>query len=325
MAYAQFDLVQAVDYNNLVNGDPAGSPKPLNLTWGTGAGSAGYGQTAEANVAVGETVTASKWAGLVNKTANVASHQGSSITNVTAPVTGGIVTFLSAIPGTQEIPGNLNTIHSNRLNALAQSSPGSTTATRTENWSNSVTFVFTATFSNGPDAARYFFNAGGQLKITVSHSDTSNPQNQIANTLASNMGTIVISAMSGSATATIATVPYTGVTRIDGTGTPEILDTTSGYYSLSTAIDPKIIFRQKISGGTYNNSLIEVGIASNGTQGSNGDAGSVLTIGSRINIDPDDAVLSGSTSSTLLVVYPSTTFIDNTWGTVDVTTQVIVE
>ena len=107
MAYAQFGLIQATDFNTLVGGNPTATANTLNATWATGSGTAGYGQTAVANVTVGATVAASSWNSLVTNTANSATHQGSSITSVTAPTAGATVTFLSAVPT------NLQTIYTN--------------------------------------------------------------------------------------------------------------------------------------------------------------------------------------------------------------------
>jgi len=94
MSYAQFGTIQASDYNTLVGTNPNTSSGTLNTVWSTGGTAAGYGQTAEGTVAVGDTVTAAKWANLITKTANTAAHQGSSITAVTAPVSGNTITFL---------------------------------------------------------------------------------------------------------------------------------------------------------------------------------------------------------------------------------------
>ena len=98
MTYAQYGLVQAADYNALTGGPSSTTANTLNVTWATGTGNAGYGQTAEGNVAIGDSVTADKWANLVNKTSNSATHQGSTISSVSAPVAGGTVTYVSAIP-----------------------------------------------------------------------------------------------------------------------------------------------------------------------------------------------------------------------------------
>ena len=67
MSYASGGLIEATDYNTLVGGNPVTSSGKLNTVWATGGSTAGYGQTALANVSVGQTVAASEWADLVNK------------------------------------------------------------------------------------------------------------------------------------------------------------------------------------------------------------------------------------------------------------------
>ena len=196
MSYAQYGTIQASDYNALVGGDPVTTSGTLNTVWATGGSTAGYGQTALANVAVGQTVAASEWANLVNKTANSATHQGTTITAVSAPVVGGTITYLSAIPT------NLTTIYAPRLNAATQGTTVANTATYGSTWSTQITFTHTISFANG-DAARYFFNSGGQLKITCSNPNNTSGINLLLNNLASNVGTVVLSAPS-SGTASIA-------------------------------------------------------------------------------------------------------------------------
>ena len=185
MSYAQFGQIQASDFNTLVGANPGSTINVLNTTWATGAASAGYGQTAEGNVTTGDVITATKWANLVNKTASAATHQGSSITSVTAPVAGGVITYLSAIPT------NLTTIYTNKLNAATQSSTTSNAVVSGATWSSIATFTHTATFANG-DAARYFFNSGGQLAITCAHANNTAGINLLLNNLCSNVGTVVM-------------------------------------------------------------------------------------------------------------------------------------
>ena len=95
MSYAQFASIDASDFNTLAGGNPTTTAGTLNAVWATGGGTNGYGQTALANVAAGNTVAATgQWATLVANTASAATHQGSSITAVTAPVAGGTITYL---------------------------------------------------------------------------------------------------------------------------------------------------------------------------------------------------------------------------------------
>ena len=226
MTYAQFGTVQAADFNTLVGGNPTTTANTLNATWATGGSTAGYGQTALANVSAGNAVLATSWATLVSNTANAASHQGSSITSVSAPVAGGTITFLSAIPT------NLQTVYSNRLNAATQGSTTANTVTTGSTWSQIATWTHTATFANG-DAARYFFNSGGQLKLTMSHPNGSGI-NLLFNNLASNVGTVVMSAPS-SGSITVAGTSYNGITKIGGGGNSPTISQNSGYYAMTTS------------------------------------------------------------------------------------------
>lgn len=307
MSYAQFGLIEATDFNNLVGGNPVTSSGRLNTVWATGGTNAGYGQTPVANVAVGGTVTASDWANLVNRTANSASHQGTSITSVTAPSAGGTVTFLSAIPT------NLTTIYNSRLNAAAQGSTTSNTATYSTTWSSALTFTHTATFANG-DAARYFFNAGGQLAITCSH-PSGTGINLLLNNLASNIGTVVLSSPT-SGTVTIAGLSYNGITKVGGGGNAPTTSPNTGYYALTTS--NATVFTQTASTGPsgYLSTFIRVLVRSNGTQGSNGDAGSVITISTIWDEVPDGLTAAANSATTLTVRPPATTQIANTWGAI---------
>lgn len=307
MTYALYGTVQATDYNDLIGTNPNTTSGKLNTVWSTGGGTAGYGQTAISTISAGNSVTSTQWATLVNTTASAASHQGSTITSVTAPVSGGTITYLSAIPT------NLTTIYTNRLNASAQGSTTSNTATRGTTWSDSLTFTHTATFANG-DAARYFFNAGGQLAITVSHpSGTS--ANLLFNNLASNVGTVVLSAPS-SGSITVSSTSYNGVSKIGGGGNAPTISPNNGYYALTTS--NANVFTQTASTGpsSYLSSFIRVIVKSNGTQGSNSDAGSIITIFTVWDEVPNGLTVSSGSATTLTARPPSITNIANTWGTI---------
>jgi hypothetical protein len=307
MSYAQFGTIAASDYNGLVGTNPNTTGGTLNTVWSTGGTSAGYGQTAEATVAVGDSVTATKWANLINKTASSATHQGTSISAVSAPVTGGTITYLSAVPT------NLTTIYNSRLNAATQGATGSNAIAYGSSWLNAITFTHTATFANG-DAARYFFNSGGQLKITCAHAATSGAGNLLFNGLASNVGTVVMSAPT-SGTITIASTSYNGITKVGGGGGAPTISTNSGYFAMTTS--NANVFTQLAGGATaYVNSFIRVIAKSNGTQGSNGDAGSVVTLYTVWDEVPDGLTVGSGSTVTVTAVAPETTNLANTWGTI---------
>lgn len=314
MSYAQYGLIQATDFNTFVGGNPTTTANTLNAVWATGGSTAGYGQTAVANVAAGNTVVATgQWNALVSNTASAATHQGSSITSVTAPTAGGTVTYLSAIPT------NLQTIYSNRLNAATQGGTTANTATYGSTWSAALTFTSTATFANG-DAARYFFNAGGQLKMTVAH-PSGTGINLLFNNLASNVGTVVMSAPA-TGTVTIASTSYPGIAKVGGGGNAPTVSANVGYYALTTA--NATVFTQTASTGPsgYLSTFIRMIAKSNGTQGTNGDAGSVITIYTIWDEVPDGLVVSTGSATTITAVPPESTNIANTWGTITLATTV---
>tara|TARA_Y100000385_G_scaffold177571_1_gene183628 strand:- start:6558 stop:7511 length:954 start_codon:yes stop_codon:yes gene_type:complete len=307
MSYAQNGLIEASDFNTLVGANPETAANKLNTVWATGGTTAGYGQTAVSQVADGDTVIATgQWNALVANTASAAAHSGSSITSVTAPTSGGTVTYLSAIPT------NLTTIYTNRRNAASVGSTSSSTATRSSSWENGLTFTHTVTFASG-DAARYFFNAGGQIKMTASH-PTGSGINLLFSDLASNAGTLVQSAPN-SGTVSIAGVNYSGISRVGGGGNTPTIDANKGYFGLSTS--NATVYTQTASSGPsgYLSSFIRYITKSNGAQGSNGDTGSVVTIYTIFDEIPNELVASSGTAVTLTLQAPETTNLSASWGT----------
>ena len=306
MTYAQYGTIAASDYNTLVGGDPVTSSGTLNAVWATGGTNTGYGQTAEANVAVGDSVTATKWANLVTKTANSASHQGTAISSVTAPAAGGTVTYLSAIPT------NLTTIYTSRLNAATQGSTTANTATRASTWQAALTFTHTVTFANAA-AARYFFNAGGQLKVTCSHANTATSINTLYNGLASNIGTVALSSpITGSIT--VNSVSFNGITKVGGGGNSPTISTNTGYYALTTS--NANVFTQLASTGPsgYLSSFIRIIAVSNGSPGA------TVTIYTVWDEVPDGLTVGTGSATTVTIVAPETTYLPTaSWGTPTVT------
>lgn len=311
MTYAQFGTIQATDYNTLLGPSSGSVPSNnFNPVWASGQGAYGYGQTALANVTAGTSVAATTWANLVNRVSNSASHQGTSITSVTAPVTGGTITYLSALPT------NITTVGTAPWKAAAQGSTTANTATYGSTWSQALTFTHTVTFSSG-DQARYFFNTGGQIKMTVAH-PSGTGIDLLFNNLASNTGTVVISSVT-SGTTVISGVTYSGITKVGGGGNSPTIDATKGYYGLS--ISNATVFTQTASTGpaSYLSTFIRYIVKTNGAQGSLGDTGSVLTIYTIWDEVPDGLTVSTGSATTCTVQFPSTTYLSNTWSSVTVT------
>src|ERR1035437_3844203 len=252
MTTATGSLILATDYNSYVGGNPTTTATALNATWATGGNTAGYGQTALANVATAALVSAAEWASLTGKIGNCGSHQGSSgsFVSITTPVSGATVSA-SGAANIANIATNISTIYSNKLNSAAQGSTAGYANTRSGTWLNVSTSTHTMTFDSA-DKARFFFNAGGQLLMTFSH-PTGSAIDNIINAIGTNMGTVVLSApASGSITAG-GVAGYSGITKVGGTNTPAptVLSTNSGYYGLSNGSNVSVFTQDAAGTGGY--------------------------------------------------------------------------
>jgi hypothetical protein len=220
------------------------------------------------------------------------------------------------------LSGELMDAANNRGNAVANGTQftswtgtnSKTAATSGSPWS--ITFTNTVTFASA-DAARYFFNAGGRIKIDVSKTSTGatgDPEwNDLANTLC---GDIFITG--GDYSQTIAGAVYTGTTKVGGTGTPNTLATTTGWFDLGAGSAATIVYKQFADTAPYTSNFIQHSIAKN--------AGSttltITTLWSASDGDPitGGTAASGATPGTApctIVTYfpPSTNNLTNTWGT----------
>jgi hypothetical protein len=313
MTYSAGQLIEATDYNGFVS-TTAGAN--VNNVWSTGSGDAGWGQSAVATVSPAGTITATQWATLVNTISSMASQTGTTITSRVAPVAGNTIEILAALNT------DLTNITANRQNAVANGTQftgwtgtnSKTAATSGATWT--ITFVNTVTFASA-DAARYFFNAGGRIKIDVSKTatgDLGDPEwNDLANTLC---GDIFITG--GTATQTIAAANYTGTTKVGGTGTPNILLTGTGFNDLAAGAAATIVYKQFADTAPYTANFIQHSIA----KGAGSDTLVITTLWSASDGDP----ISGGTASsgatpgtapTTIVTYfpPSTTYLTASWGT----------
>jgi len=321
MAYSIGGLIQATDYNGFVSTTVGAN---VNATWSTGTTDAGYGQSALATVSAQGTVTATQWASLVNTIAAMANHQGTTITARVAPTTGNLIQVLS------NVNTDIASCYNNRGNAAASGAQfttisgtnSKTTITSGATWT--ITFTNTITFASA-DAARYFWNAGGLIKIDVSKTatgETGDPEwNDLANVLC---GDIWISGRVAGGAQTIGGVTYTGTTKIGGTGTPATLTTTTGWYQLTTT--DTIIYKQFADTAPYTSNFIQHSARTAG-------AGTQLVITTVWSASDGDPISGGTASSgatpgtapTTIVTYypPSTTYLTQTWGSPTITATTV--
>jgi hypothetical protein len=327
MSYAQGDIIDASDYNNLIGTDPSSTTNRINTVWATGSGSAGYGQTAISQVSVGSTVTATQWASLINTLNSIRTHQTGSGSGITAVVSGNRIDFLS----------NLTTViaaaYTSRL-AFATNSAVVSGSTISTTWTVTVTppgsnppaggssvttvsraFGARCTFASA-DQARYFFNAGGRLKFNLSGSQSSSTTartNEIisllnfaggiatfgANTNGGRIGT------GGTLVTNNTNIGYWTATYGANVELVNITSTTTNYTS------DKIYILANVGGnqGSYNGQGTTVDFWANITSTSGGDNGTYSfddSIGVAVAVKVD-------------VSYPETTNLSNTWGAVTTT------
>jgi hypothetical protein len=145
----------------------------------------------------------------------------------------------------------------------------------------------------------------------------------LLNNLCSNVGTVVLSAPS-SGTATIAGTSYSGVQRVGGGGNAPTVSTNSGYYAL-TSSNANIYYQTASTGPSgYLSTNINIFAKTNGTVGSNGDRGNVITITTVWDEIPNGLTVSTGSVTTLTVRPPEQTNIANTWGTISLAGSVSV-
>lgn len=324
MTYSSGGLIQATDYNTFVGNTTAG----LNRVWSTGSGDAGWGQTDIATASTGGTVTATQWATLVNNLSSSGSQTNTTLTSRTAPTAGTTIGILA------NVAADITSVTTNRGNAAAvgteygvfSGTTSKTTATGSGQAAWTITFTHTITFPSA-NQARYFWNAGGRVRLQYGKSSTGTDVDPDWNTLAGWCGSIYISGRVNSAAQTIAGTSYTGTTRISGTGgTQTTLATTTGWYQLTGT--PATVFQLNNSTAPYTGEYIRTtATATSSTvltlvttwvsDGSGGGAGTTANISGGTAVSSPATSIGAATAPTTLVTYipPATTYLTNSWGT----------
>lgn len=327
MSYTSGGLIEATDYNGFVST----GANNINKIWSTGSTDFGYGESAIANVAAGGTVTATQWATLVNNLANIGSHTNSTLTSRTAPVAGNVIAVLA------NVSADINTVTNNRGNAVASGTEygvfsgttSKTTATGSGTAAWTITFTHTLTFASAA-AARYFFNAGGLVRLQYGKSSTGTDHDSDWNTLAGQCGSIFFSGRVNSTTNTIAGQAYTGTTRLNGTGgTQTTLATTTGFYNITAGAAATTLFQLNNATSPYTPEYIRTTVALNAgatiltfvtTWVDDGSAvvGATSNISGGTGVSSPATSIGAATAPTTLLTYrpPSSTYLTTAaWGT----------
>ena len=331
MTYSQGGLIQATDYNGFVGPTGSGGTADANLNdiWGTGATDKGWGQTAVTNASVAGTVTATQWAALVNNLGSAGSQTNTTLTSRTAPVVGNTISVLA------NVSTDLTSVTTNRGNAAAvgneygvfSGTTSKTTGTGTGTNAWTITFTHTVTFATAAQA-RYFWNAGGLVRLQYGKSSTGVDSDADWNLFAGKVGSIYISGRVNSTTNTIAGQAYTGTTRIGGTGgTQTTLATTTGWYTLTPGAGATTLLNLADTVAPYTgDTIITTGAVNAGStvltltttwnSTSRAGAGQSTNISGGTATSSPSIVISGTAPTTLCTYFPpSTTYLSNSWGT----------
>lgn len=300
MAYSQNGQIQAIDINGTIVGiqSPSAPSGTLNSMWGVGNGDRGYGQPVYVtNVLNGDRVLNTEWNSIIGTTDSIALHQGTQLISNPAHPVGKLISFDRGITLT-----NVTDAFGKRLNARLQGAPVTLTRTSTSTWINACTFDFVVNLGTA-NQSRYFFNCGGQIKFDFLHPNGSGI-NGLFSALGVACGSVWISA-ARTGKIQIGATSFDGVTKIGGSGTPDILSKDSGYYGLTTTWTP--IFRQlgtNVMPG-YSNSNITILARTSGSIGSSGDNGNLIYFNISWDQIPNGARVSTGTSVTATVVTPA--------------------
>jgi hypothetical protein len=304
MAYTSGGLISASDYNTLVgsNSTTAGT---INYVWDVGNGAIGYGQGAVATATSGTTVAATQWSTMLNALNRCLGHQSGAGAqlgplNFTAGQT--ITAFANVITAK-------TTINTNYASYTAQ---GTTTTgitfttgvSSTTGLPGYVTIDRFVAFASA-DAARYFFNAGGSLRLVVGY----NSGNGSGSTLSlqrlidQNNGIIIYN---------------TSNSGRQGTGgTVNTNTTTIGYRNTNYAAET-LITRVYDATGNYTADYSEVNTYTNSNDTTNGANGNQVNFRYRyvVSDHPWDDTISLNITTRVDIIYPETTYLNtSSWGT----------
>jgi hypothetical protein len=300
MAYASGDDIEAQHYNTFVWGTTSGgtlttSPNNINLLWGPGFGQQGLNQdmgsviglpnnqgivTGEYNDTIGtltpvdgvsagdfavnaSTVRSQQWIGLISAMNRALYHQQQGNVNLSqSPGFGRDIRFISAMNSyLTQIANSMGAARFTAVRPLA----GGPVNTAWSQAASSTEYTLTITRTvEWPDAddARWFFNAGGKIKVGISGTGAGNDRSTAV--------AIVLNAMG------VSDIGFNSRTQF--TGDDLIGSANKGYWNVSTSAYEIIGRNNAESGSTYSATTVSCGLQLAGDAGSNGGRGKRLLI-----------------------------------------------
>lgn len=308
MTYSTGGLIQASDYNTLAWGSTGGGTYVdsgnLAYVWGVGSGRYGYGQSTSSftQVAAAGTVTAAQWTGLLGTMTTAKNHNAAAFGTMASSVTAGtVISYINTVASNLTA---LKTSAGTGAVSGALTDSAASNATGPASWQSSTTCTHTVTFASA-DAARYFFNAGGKIKLSFSIAAAGSTRNAEWADLAARAGTV--------------TFGYLNTTET-GTGTPATLlnANNGGYWNLTgTNVAHMVMYADT---APYTTNYIAVYARWSGATANGGYQTITFdTVWADAYSNPFQEAVTQSAVTSLVVSSPPTTYLANTWGTPTVT------
>ena len=314
MTYAVGSTIQATDFNNFAGGSTANISGQINSVWSTGNGNSGYGQTAVANVSVGANVSATSWASMVNAINNARLHQSGSGSGITAPAAGTKINYLSTL-SSSITSCYTSRLSNNTVGSLISGSTYTASATAATNVDYPETTLGAyryVTFSSG-DAARYFFNAGGQIIYQVT-----NVTNNNGTARSASARTLLLTNFAGIS----GFKGYSNSGRLGTGGTVARNSTGFGYWNLSQIGGSpgwQWIVDIQSTTASYTTDYMRFYAALNSSTNvsGHGDNGNIVAFALNLSSPAHvwDAALDITVSYRIDIYPPESTYLTNSWGT----------
>lgn len=310
MSYATGGLIEATDYNNLIGANVTANTAQFNSIWAWGANSIGYGQTPISSVSALSTVTAAQWASLVNSINSANTHVNGSSSGLTANTAGQLIGVSAGIQV------KINGLYTDRMLFASNSAVVAGSGLAYAAWTSTSTsstltrgFGARATFNNGADAARFFFNSGGRLKFNISATSTGSTRSTATAALVGYLGGVALFAAN------------TNSGRTGTGGTLGTNNTALGYYTSPFNANTTVVSVTSTT-ASYTSDTATISVKPGTSQGSFNGNGSTIDFWAILNSTQGAGALSFNDDLNVTVTvsidvsYPEVTNLSNTWGAV---------
>ena len=328
------DIITQAEYNSIRN-------KVIGVL-GTGSGNSGYGQPLNSTaVGLDSRVTINEYSNLRLDIINAWVHQAGSTPSTVTVSAGDTIRFSAVDAPVTTYDALANTLIANRFNvgagqsavAIPASSPRSRTYTGgSDIWNSSISCTIDVQWPSANDA-RFFWNSGGQIRITSSRTGgSSTTQNTQWTSILSSAGTQSFGGNN----------PGTGTSPMDGQNWYRLTNSFQTYYNLAGSspygsnsynLQARVTDTADNSSGASANSQFRVLFVDNyvdpgvvagsvafpaGTPVGSGTAGGGVQTATPADYPPDDSV-DGTFSIAVSLVYATGVLVPGSLGNFTVT------